>query len=101
VPDPSPVWTDKVRPYQSPRVRSDILVTEFAEAMEEHRSGRQPAEVYQSDGDKPEGIPIELADVVIRILDFCGRWGIDLEDAMREKMAYNWTLPHRHGGKVE
>jgi hypothetical protein len=32
-------------------------------------------------------LPIELADVVIRILDFCGRWGIDLKDAMRAKMA--------------
>ena len=48
---------------------------------------------------KPEGIPIELADVIIRVLDLCGRYGIDIEAAIREKHAYNLTREHRHGGK--
>jgi len=48
---------------------------------------------------KPEGIPIELADVVIRIFDLCGYYNIDLEHAIEEKMTYNKTRPHKHGGK--
>ena len=51
------------------------------------------------DGKKPEGIPIELADVLIRVFDFCGKHGIDLEAAVLEKMAFNRTRPVRHGGK--
>ncbi len=48
---------------------------------------------------KPEGIPSELADVVIRVFDMCGYYGIDLEAAIKEKMAYNKTRPFKHGGK--
>mgnify|MGYP000695841195 CR=1 FL=1 len=48
---------------------------------------------------KPEGLPIELADIVLRVADLAGRLGIDLQDAIAQKMAYNKTRPHRHGGK--
>lgn len=49
---------------------------------------------------KPVGIPIELADVVIRISDMCGHYEIDLEAAITEKMEYNKTRSHRHGDEV-
>jgi NTP pyrophosphatase (non-canonical NTP hydrolase) len=49
---------------------------------------------------KPEGVPIELADCIIRILDYCGHAGIDIEQAIKIKHEYNKTRPHRHGGKV-
>lgn len=49
---------------------------------------------------KPEGVPSELADVVIRIADMCGFYGIDLHKAIEEKLAYNATRPYRHGHKV-
>ncbi len=48
---------------------------------------------------KPEGVQSELADVVIRVGHICGLYGIDLERAVMEKMAYNRTRPYRHGGK--
>lgn len=48
---------------------------------------------------KPEGIPIELADCIIRILDYCGKEGIDIEEAIKIKHEYNLTRPYRHGGK--
>ena len=48
---------------------------------------------------KPEGVVAELADVVIRVADLCGLYGIDLDQAIEEKMAYNSTRPYRHGGK--
>ena len=75
-----------------------LMVTELAEAYEEYRDNRSYTEIYYKDG-KPEGIPIELADVVIRILNFCGQYNIDMEEALRIKMEYNKTRPYRHGGK--
>lgn len=46
---------------------------------------------------KPEGWAVELADAVIRIADYCGHAGIDLESIIREKMEYNATRPYKHG----
>jgi NTP pyrophosphatase (non-canonical NTP hydrolase) len=48
---------------------------------------------------KPEGVASELADVLVRLLDTCRRYDIDLFAIWREKMDYNWTRPERHGGK--
>lgn len=75
-----------------------LIHSEVSEALEEYRSGHPPTEVRIENG-KPEGIPAELADVVIRIGDLCGALGIDLQAAVAQKMAYNATRPHRHGGK--
>ncbi|MEA4919365.1 MAG: hypothetical protein VB078_00355 [Clostridiaceae bacterium] len=74
--------------------------SELSEALEEYRNGHEPQETYYPNGDKPEGIPSELADVVIRVMDMCGYYGIDLEAAIAEKHAYNITRPYKHGGKV-
>jgi hypothetical protein len=49
---------------------------------------------------KPCGVPSEMADVIIRILHFCGKHKIDIEQAVREKMLYNESRPMRHGGKA-
>ena len=72
--------------------------SELSEAWEEYRNGRPLTEVRVENG-KPEGFPIELADCVIRILDTCEAYGIDLEKALEMKHAYNLTRPVRHGGK--
>lgn len=82
-----------------------LVTTEVSEAIEEIRAGRYPTEVYHSHiGEgrlaKPEGVPSELADVIIRVLDFANTWGIDLGAAVDEKLAYNATRGHRHGGKA-
>lgn len=49
-----------------------LMHTELSEAFEEYRHGRGLNETYYENGTKPCGIPSELADVVIRIFDFCG-----------------------------
>ena len=42
----------------------------------------------------------ELADILIRTLDTAAAFGIDLDRAVRVKMAFNATRPFRHGGKL-
>lgn len=42
---------------------------------------------------------VELVDCVIRIFDYLGNEGADVEAIMAEKCAYNETRPYRHGKK--
>lgn len=76
-----------------------MVHAELSEAVEEFRVGRPPSEIYYKDG-KPEGVPIELADVIIQLLDMAGHHGIDLDEAIQIKREYNMTRSHRHGGKA-
>lgn len=87
-------WWEKPREFGT---QIALMHSELSEALEEFRS-EEPF-LYLVDG-KPEGIAAEFADVLIRIFDTCGKYGIQLEEALRLKMAYNKTRPHRHGGKA-
>jgi NTP pyrophosphatase (non-canonical NTP hydrolase) len=95
-----------------------LILTELGEAYEDFRSGHAPNKVWYEDPStgektsealhtssvtgllilhKPCGVPSEMADVIVRILDFSGKHGIDIEKAVLEKMAFNRTRPHKHG----
>ena len=98
-----------------------LIVSEVAEAMEEHRDYGLGSELfhevrYSGDGEitqfeqkrdssgkpllKPEGFAIEMADVVIRVMDLCERLGINLADAILIKADYNKHRPMKHGEKA-
>lgn len=77
-----------------------LVVSELSEAMEEYRDGGFLDEVRYGTSGKPEGFPIEIADTLIRIADLCGKYDIDIEEAVKIKMSYNLKRPYRHGGKV-
>jgi NTP pyrophosphatase (non-canonical NTP hydrolase) len=96
-------WTAKTRKARIKGIPEKIALmhSELSEALEEYRNGRSPDQVYYNPDkpDKPEGIPVELADVLIRVFNLCGELGIDIARAVKLKTAYNRTRPFRHGGK--
>lgn len=72
-----------------------LMHSELSEALEADRKDL-PSEVL------PEGfsgLEEELADCVIRILDFAGRYDLGLAGAIHAKLLYNLSRPHRHGKK--
>ena len=76
-----------------------LIVSEAAEALEDVRNGNYAASTNPQSG-KPEGLPSELSDIVIRTFDLADMLGIDLTRALEEKHSYNLGRAHRHGGKL-
>ena len=64
-----------------------LVVSELGEAVEADRLG-----------DK-EGFCEEIADTFIRLADFCGGYGIDIEKHITKKMAKNEKREKLHGKK--
>ncbi len=91
-----------------------LMHSELSEALEEYRKEYDMTTIYHEAsghpeispeqgilyGWKPEGIPTELADVIIRILDTCAYYGIDIDRAIKLKMDFNKQRPPKHGGKT-
>jgi len=72
-----------------------LMHSELSEALEADRAGNPP------DDKIPEfsGLEAELADVIIRILDFSEANNLKVISAMAAKAEYNKTRPFRHGKK--
>ena len=89
-------WWDKDRNFAE---QIALQHSELSEVLEAWRDYCRVDHIYIDEHGKPSGIPIEYADLLIRVADTCQRYGIDLEAALRIKMQYNKTRLHRHGGK--
>lgn len=79
-------WHDKPREFGT---YIALMHSELSEALEADR--------------RLEGIDRvseELADVCIRIFDWCGLMGIDLDKVVKEKMEKNKSRAYMHGGKL-
>lgn len=123
--DAAVVAADELAPahWEADRNLGEMLmlaVSELAEALEEHRAGRgvyyhQHRQPCPAQGDglgipadqlgacsgaplcKPEGVAVEMADCLIRVLDTMYSLGVDIDAVVEEKMAYNAARPFKHG----
>ena len=73
------------------------IVGEVSEAWESRRN--RELDIWTRENGKPEGMWTELADTVIRIMDFAEAYSVDLENLIVRKDAYNKTRGYRHGNK--
>jgi NTP pyrophosphatase (non-canonical NTP hydrolase) len=81
-----------------------LIVTEVAEAAEDARAGGEVLGMYFNSAGKPEGLLVELADIIIRVGDLAGviekKTGRKLSHAIAAKMAYNHGRPTMHGKRA-
>ena len=83
-----------------------LMQSEVAEVVEEYRKNKGVNEIWHEvhyseggiecsmiggPGDKPCGIPVEIADMVIRVADYCGKKGYNLEATYDRTPAPEYT----------
>ena len=86
-----------------------LLHSEVSEMLEDYRDygledqTKPGTETHPVTGEvvsKPKGVGSEAADVLVRLLDTCERYGIDLDFEMERKLRYNALRGYRHGNKL-
>lgn len=71
-----------------------LMHSELSEALEADRKDLRSDHIPAF-----TGVEEELADCIIRILDFSGAFELRLGDAIIAKLQYNATRPFKHGKK--
>ena len=69
-----------------------LMHSELSEALEADRKDLMDDKLTHR-----KGLEVELADAVIRIMDFTQGKDMDLDNTIAEKLAYNTTRPYLHG----
>ncbi len=70
-----------------------LIHSEASEVLEAVRRGNPRSEKIPTHSNMEE----ELADIAIRLFDFCYQFKLDLEGAIQKKMLYNIKREHKHG----
>lgn len=80
-------WTDPATGKHKERNKGEMLmliVSEIAEAMEGERKDLMDTHLPHR-----KMVEVEFADAIIRMMDYAGAYGFDMDGAVQEKMAYN------------
>lgn len=74
-----------------------LMHSELSECLEAMRN-----DFNAPDKHCPEfsAVTVELADCIIRILDFCGKKNLPIAEAIVAKHQHNINRPYKHGGKA-
>lgn len=83
--------------WDLPRSAGDCIAlmhSELSEALEGLRDNSWDKHLPQFDS-----VTVELADLIIRVMDFAQKFGYSVGEALVKKMEFNQTREYRHGGK--
>ena len=93
-------WRDLHTGERITRNKGELLClihSEISEAMEGERKNLMDDKLTHR-----RMAEVELADALIRILDYCAGHGYDIEGAYQEKMAYNKIrADHQHENRLK
>ena len=83
-------------------MRAALLHTEVSEAVQiVKRYGVRKSFEPAIAGEYRDQFALEMADVIIRTIDLSDLMGIDLEEAVAQKMAFNRLRPYKYGTRDE